>query len=1116
MLMEQGARGDGLKGPRGQSERSVLLAELKSELTRDLPDAVMLSRRYFRRAAKAVFAEKKRGFDVAELESFSVSPAQGRALPALRAARSQSDAPCVYVLVEPTVDELRSRSRVYLARRSWRLAFYALLTAELRRQVDAGMLPNDAVWDTINRIGQTQFDEIRAAIQHMGRVAQPDDDRAIYCEFIATYLELRHFDPDGFLATFPHQSDHPHIAGIVLGQVDEADILNACRPALCAGMPPSAEKTTAPVMPQRAPLSPVSERTASNLRAIAGTFRDKGNAARTAILYATAARVSDGDRRSAEADLDRARLAVETLAERLLQAIPSADTDVDVVTQSLISLLSHCEKQRFNVEARVLYDLEKVCIAHEETLHQLAPIDWIRSRGQRSLVQELGKQRRVQMLRRLRGAMKRIAKTRLSRLDAQSLLLQLGHLEVHCERALRDDFRSVISAALEAAEMVPSNRAESIEWAKLTEELLDRICNRGFINIGDLRDVIAQNDLKLPDVTAKALLSGDKLLRADRRLADALPGVYRRGEVYMRGLQKLSSLSFGTALGRLLTLYLVLPFGGAFVLLEGLEHSIMVAVNKFTSSPASIVSWPAIGALGLLIGFMIHSRRVLNVVVRAAQSAWRALRFIVVDGPVRFMRQDWVRRLTAHTVYRFSIQFVVKPSLATAITWTVIRVFPLFGLSADIILSSLFICTNIILNSGPWRWFEEGVSELMFRSWRAVRFHVIPGVFELVMQAFNRMIEYMERAIYTVDEWLRLRSGDSRLTFGLKLALNIPWFICTYLIRIYINLLVEPQVNPIKHFPVVTVSHKIILPLTKTLITLFATPLVPVFGVVIGNAIATATVVLLPGVFGFLVWEFKSNWNLYAANQGGGFKTEIIGDHSETMLRFMKPGFHSGTLPSLYGKLRLAQHKGQGHKTVKFEEGLHHVEAAIERFTTRFLIKTLSMAPTPALWKTHVRHIGLSSHRITVEIGRKAGERPFEIAFEEKSGWLVVGTLQSGWVSTLDDKSLGWLLAALTGYYKLAGVEIVREQLESVLGIEETYDIRSGHVVAWSEQTKQLESIYDLGQARAQLRGLGRPDPMAMSLFFGAQRLMWDAWVGFWKQPQPGPPLVEHTLIPAA
>ena len=123
----------------------------------------------------------------------------------------------------------------------------------------------------------------------------------------------------------------------------------------------------------------------------------------------------------------------------------------------------------------------------------------------------------------------------------------------------------------------------------------------------------------------------------------------------------------------------------------------------------------------------------------------------------------------------------------------------------------------------------------------------------------------------------------------------------------------------------------------------------------------------------------------------------------------------------------------------------------------------------------------------------------------------MVGTLQSGWVSTLDDKALGWLLAALTGYYKLAGVEIVREQLESVLGIEETYDIRTGHVVAWSEQTKQLESIYDLGQARAQLRGLGRPDPMAMSLFFGAQRLMWTCSSWVLKQSQLGPPLVEHT-----
>ena len=30
-------------------------------------------------------------------------------------------------------------------------------------------------------------------------------------------------------------------------------------------------------------------------------------------------------------------------------------------------------------------------------------------------------------------------------------------------------------------------------------------------------------------------------------------------------------------------------------------------------------------------------------------------------------------------------------------------------------------------------------------------------------------------------------------------------------------LLVEPEVNPVKHFPVVTVSHKLILPMTFTI-----------------------------------------------------------------------------------------------------------------------------------------------------------------------------------------------------------------------------------------------------------------------------------------------------------
>src|SRR5205807_1971072 len=80
-----------------------------------------------------------------------------------------------------------------------------------------------------------------------------------------------------------------------------------------------------------------------------------------------------------------------------------------------------------------------------------------------------------------------------------------------------------------------------------------------------LREALARNRLKLPDLSGPGeFLLGDPLIRANRQLAVSLDGVYRRGEIYLRLLQRLSALAFGTAVGRFLTLYLILPFGGAF------------------------------------------------------------------------------------------------------------------------------------------------------------------------------------------------------------------------------------------------------------------------------------------------------------------------------------------------------------------------------------------------------------------------------------------------------------------------------------------------------------------------------------------------------------------------
>src|SRR5690606_25734984 len=104
-------------------------------------------------------------------------------------------------------------------------------------------------------------------------------------------------------------------------------------------------------------------------------------------------------------------------------------------------------------------------------------------------------------------------------------------------------------------------------------ELLDRVVENSFLSMGDLRDSVSKNDLKLPDVSSPLdVFRGDRLLNADRKLDNALDGIYRRGRIYQRLPQMLSSLAFGTTFGRFLTQYVVVPFGGAYLAAEFVRH----------------------------------------------------------------------------------------------------------------------------------------------------------------------------------------------------------------------------------------------------------------------------------------------------------------------------------------------------------------------------------------------------------------------------------------------------------------------------------------------------------------------------------------------------------------
>src|SRR4029079_1669646 len=131
------------------------------------------------------------------------------------------------------------------------------------------------------------------------------------------------------------------------------------------------------------------------------------------------------------------------------------------------------------------------------------------------------------------------------------------------EHNVRSALRPSIQRVLEEIGLVPVNPPEKVALAKITEELLDHVEAHGFVGIGHVRDALSRNQLKLEDLSGPLELAlGDVLIKANRRLTVALDGVYRGGEIYLRGLQKLSSMIFGTRVGRFLTRVFILPLGG--------------------------------------------------------------------------------------------------------------------------------------------------------------------------------------------------------------------------------------------------------------------------------------------------------------------------------------------------------------------------------------------------------------------------------------------------------------------------------------------------------------------------------------------------------------------------
>ncbi len=1089
----------------------------------------------------------------------------------------------VILLARPGSDRRNALEREPTLLKYWRRLFHASVHLHLERFAAEGKLGPAEVAARVGAIGRTEFEEARQVLEQEDYLFPGATERDAYVEFAAVYLELRHFVPDLLPVYFPGIRDLRRVEQVLARDVDAEALFERTRLAGSASPVPRRDDSA-------------DEPTEACLQIIRDARRAArtGNGVRAAILRTRAARIAPAAvtqrlRQEVEAELDQ-------LSTRLRDALKLTEEERVAWRRELAVLLDKTGEQQRSVEARLLSDLQNVCVDHEREVYALDPVEWALSGGKRPIKRPLGGQRVVRITRHLRSAVQRLSSTRLSEADRQQFGRLLHEAQRQNEERLRARFRPVLAETLHDVGLVAANAPEQAARAKMIEELLDRISEYGFFTFSDLRDAISRNNLKLPDlVDPVELVRGDPLLRLDRLLAGSpLDGVYRPSEIYLRLLQRLTAPNFGTRLGRLLTRYVTLPFGLALVVLEGLElilregHRLTGTVYYPLLGPISVLAGllfppptvadatgpaqlvtqafaaqggaPAGAALGapmqqltalgtlqagayplaaadgaapvlsspasdrgppplpwlapslwllggLLVLALLYAPGFRRALLGAGAATYRACRAAVVAWVRLLLPWPQLRRFLKSWPFQLVYRLVIKPLPLYLLLWWLV---PSLVFEKWWYHVLIFIGLAALINSRPGRGLEDAGSRGLVQSLTWLRAGLVDGLLRLIVQVFKAITDGLEYLLYTVDEWLRFRGGDSRLSMVVRAALGVVWFPVSYVARLYIVVLIEPGFNPLKA-PVSIVAAKFVYPITIAIaFTQFATALLePVLGsAVLAYAIAYSTWWLLPDAFGFLFWEMKENWKLYRANRSPVLEPVAVGPSGETMLRLLKPGFHSGTLPKLFAQLRGAERYAhetgawRGARAVR--ERLTAVEESVRRFVVRDVLALLQLSPEWQKKPLTVGAIALASNQVRVEL-RHADYPgvPLRLAIAEEGGQLVASAEESGWLDRLTPPEARTLDQAIAGLYKLAGVDLVRKPGDGPPPAPVAVDTATG-----SELRDGPPSAPPNGTAdEAERRGL----------IFRGVALTWAAWVDYWRRDRGGePPLPSFPVLPAA
>ncbi|MGH7222045.1 MAG: hypothetical protein ACRELF_02345, partial [Gemmataceae bacterium] len=630
----------------------------------------------------------------------------------------------------------------------------------------------------------------------------------------------------------------------------------------------------------------------------------------------------------------------------------------------------------------------------------------------------------------------------------------------------------------------------------------------------------------------------------DRHLATALDGVYRPGEIYLRWLERLTAPAFGTNIGRWLVLFVLLPFGGAGVLLQGAKemlklefvpdaqhHPWLARAIDSPFDPNSAIAavrtpephFPvlAVGSLLLLGSFLLallHLRWFRELWKQTFLMAYRALRNVLLDIPLYVIHLPLVQQALKGWPFLLFWSYLCKPALVYGFLWWLLpsdfrdseRFQQSFTLLAQLLT---FLVISYLLNTRTGKALGELLLQSLANVYEALRAGLLPGLLRLLLWVFKQVTDGLEYLLHTVDEWLRFRQGDSQLSLLIRTVAGFLWYPVAWLLRFYLVVLIEPWFNPLKA-PVSLLAAKFMYPVYAIYMSELRGSLndekVPM-PMKVAWLVLFATIWLLPDAFGFLFWEMKENWRMYRANRQRLLRPVGVGPHAETVRQLLQPGFHSGTVPKLYARLREAEREairtGSWRTARTWRRSLAEVEQTIRRLVERELVKLLQES---MCWKGELLHVGgvvLTPTRIGIELLQAEGERPVRLEWADQAGWLMASIREQGWLEALGDEQRQAVTTALAGLYKLAGIDLVYEQVRECLPSGASFTLTQRDLVVQTGPHRETAVRYDLRRSRAVLKPRtleGTPaanwpvlDPRRV--LFAQLPLSWQQWVENWQ-----------------